>query len=64
MQSFDYEAMVYDGEVYCVGCLPDGVSEEDAEPIFAGSEWDYAPSCCVCHAKHDYMSILDSEEES
>ncbi len=60
MNDFDYEAVVYEGEVYCVDCLPSEVDIEDpdVEPIFAGSEWDIAPVCCACGEVHDYMNIL------
>lgn len=53
MNATDYEAMVYDGEIYCCGCLPDGATEDEAEPIFAESEWDYYPTCAHCGAVHD-----------
>jgi hypothetical protein len=61
MKSFDYYAMVYDGEIYCTGCLPDGVTEADASPIFADSEWEYAPVCCNCGEVHDYMTVLENK---
>lgn len=57
MKAWDYDAVTYDGDVYCVGCLPDGVTEEDEEvcPIFASDEWDSTPVCCVCGEEHDYV---------
>ena len=60
MRAYDYDAVVYEGEVYCVGCLPEGVSvnNEDVIPIFAGAELDFPPVCSHCHAEHDYMQIL------
>ena len=66
MMDCDYEAVVYDSEIYCIGCLPDGVDVNDIDsdgydicaPIFAGSGWDYAPVCCVCGAVHDYVTII------
>ena len=63
MKSFDYEAVVFESEIYCTECLPDGIGEEDedVQPIFADSEWDYAPVCCNCGGIHDYMSILEKE---
>ena len=57
MKSYDYEAVAYDGDVYCLGCLPEGVNEDDAYPIFADSEWDYYPVCCVCGGVHDYVNL-------
>jgi hypothetical protein len=59
MHSFDFEAVTYDGAVYCVGCLPKGVSvdDEDVMPIFADSEWDHKPVCDHCHEAHDYMNV-------
>jgi hypothetical protein len=59
MKSFDYEAVVYEDEVYCVGCLPEGVGVDDegVSPIFADSEWDYYPICTVCCEPHKYMNL-------
>ena len=61
MKSYDYEAVVYDSEVYCVECLPDGITanHEDVSPIFADQDWDYAPACCDCGYVHDYMSLIE-----
>lgn len=60
MKSYDYEAVTYDCDIYCTGCLPDGVSDESEGvfPIFADSEWDYIPVCCECGYEHDYVSII------
>jgi len=60
MKSYHYEAVVYEGEIFCVECLPDGISEhsDDVMPIFANSEWDYTPICCKCGCEHDYVSII------
>jgi hypothetical protein len=61
MKSFDFDAVTYDGEVYCNECLPVGVDVDDEEvsPIFADDEWEVAPTCCQCGEVHDYMPILD-----
>ena len=59
MKAYDFEAVTYDGAVYCTGCLPDGVDadSEGVYPIFADSEWDSYPVCDACGAEHDYMSL-------
>lgn len=57
MIATDYEAMVYDGEIYCCECLPDGVTEEEATPIIADSELDRYPTCAHCGAVHDYVGL-------
>lgn len=64
MKSYDYEAVAYESAVYCVDCLPKGVSvgSEDVCPIFADSEWDYIPTCDVCGAEHDYVTVLSDED--
>ena len=58
MKAHDFEASVFDGEIYCNECLPDGVNTDSAEvhPIFADSEWDYYPACCECGMVHKYVS--------
>lgn len=60
MKAYDYEAVAYEGEVYCNECLPDDVCphNRDAHPVFANSEWDAAPVCSQCGAVHDYVTIL------
>ena len=63
MKAYEFEAVTYDGAVYCVDCLPEDVSLDDEEvcPIFASDEWDYAPVCDVCGMTHDYMNILNPD---
>ena len=61
MKSYDYEAVTYDHEVFCLDCLEEkGVSFEDSEvlPIFADSEWTFYPICSVCGREHDYVSLI------
>lgn len=59
MKAYDFEAVTYDGAVYCVQCLPKGLNDESegVMPIFADSEWDSYPTCDHCHAIHDYVSL-------
>lgn len=59
MNAADFNAVVYEGSVYCNACLPAGVttSSLDAMPIFASSEWDCFPTCDKCHAEHDYVNL-------
>ena len=61
MKAFDFEAVGYDGEVYCSGCLPKGIDPEGDEvhPVFAGSEWDYYPSCAECGIVHEYVGLTE-----
>jgi len=56
MKSYDFEAVVYEGEIYCRECSP--VATNEADPIFADSEWDSYPVCSVCSYVHDYVSLL------
>jgi len=74
MKSYDFDAVIYDGEVYCVECLPQApkgyehqqvtIDSDEVSPIFADSEWDYAPVCGACGMVHDYMTILQSDDDS
>lgn len=63
MKSFDYDAVVCDGEIYCVGCEPESYEldengeNENLHPVFADSEWDYYPVCSACGYKHEYVSL-------
>ena len=59
MRAWDYDAVTYDGEIYCNDCLPDGVDMELVNPIFASAKWhDHIPTCRACGCRHTYMSIL------
>lgn len=57
MKAFDFEAVVYEGQVYCVGCSPVGDDPDKCDAIFADSEWESAPVCDACYAVHDYVNI-------
>jgi len=59
MHDYDFDAVIYDGHIFCVGCLPRGVhaSDECVEPIFACAEWDSPPVCEECGEVHEYMSL-------
>ena len=61
MKSYDFDAVVYDGEIYCIGCLPKifPINRDDVHPIFADSEWGYYPVCTRCGKEHDYMSLIE-----
>ena len=65
MKTYDYRAVVYAGDVYCIGCLPPGVDveDEDCSPIFADSEWDCVPTCVECSEDHDYVTLLQEPAE-
>jgi hypothetical protein len=63
--------VIYDGEIYCTGCLPDGVDVDGVDgdgddicnPIFAGSEWDTYPVCCHCGECHNYVTLLEYDKK-
>lgn len=59
MKAFDFDAVTYDGAVYCTQHCPVALNHEGVFPIFADSEWDYYPSCDVCHEKHTYVNLTD-----
>lgn len=61
MKSYDYEAVAYDADVYCVDCLPEemDVESDEVSPIFADSEWDDIPVCCVCGEVHEYVGLTE-----
>lgn len=60
MKAWDFKAVIFDGAVYCVKCLPKGISVDgdNVSPIFATDEWDAEPVCDKCGQLHDYMNIL------
>jgi hypothetical protein len=56
----DFAAVVYDGDVRCIECLPPGVDIDSAEvdPILAGEEWCGPAVCRICRFEHDYMRVV------
>jgi len=58
MKAFEYDAVIFENEIYCLSCVPDDVSLKDCEPIFADSEWQSYPVCNECEEIHTYVKIL------
>ncbi len=72
MKSYDYNAVIYNADVYCTRCLPvqvrrvwygEAESWPGVYPIFASNEWDYYPSCSVCGEVHDYVGLTTYGQE-
>ena len=65
MKSYDFEAVVIEGAVYCVECVGEGTDLEgdDVTPIFADSEHDSYPVCDGCFHVHDYVSLTEEGEK-
>lgn len=65
MKSFEFEAVVYQGEVYCNEHLPPGVDlgSERVHPIFADSEWHAYPHCCECKKIHNYVNLINTLDD-
>jgi hypothetical protein len=63
VKAYEFDAVAYEGEVYCVQCLPDGltVDSNGVHPIFANSEWDCVPVCDRCGMEHTYIVLIDAE---
>ena len=63
MNSFDFNAVTYNGDCYCSHCLPGNVdiNSDEVMPIFTSDEVDNYPVCCVCGYEHDYMSKIEYE---
>jgi len=59
MYSYDYEAVVYEGEVFCNECCPVSLLDLTVTPIFADSEWKYYPVCVNCDKEHTYVNIIE-----
>ncbi len=58
MNAWDYDAVIFDGDIYCIECLPDDVDTDDVQPIFAGSEFDYMPHCCECGIPIESVTVV------
>lgn len=58
MKSDDYEALSWEGQAYCVDCLPPEVKEK-ATPILAEHKVDVYPACCICQKVHSYLDLTE-----
>jgi hypothetical protein len=56
-----YEAILWEGSVYCLSCIPPCARESEISPIYAESVWDTPPACENCGKIHDYMEITQKE---
>lgn len=57
MKAFDFDAVIYDGQIFCNECCPVSIISDEVEPIFADQEWDDIPVCVKCGCPHEYVSI-------
>jgi len=62
MRAYDYDAVVYDGAVYCLDCLPVEVEHPDVRPIFATDEWEYRPCCDRCGREVECVTVIGEEQ--
>jgi hypothetical protein len=56
-----YEIVGYvEGEcdLVCPDCVNDAAN---ADPVFAGSEWDYQPTCDTCHTELDVVVLHEND---
>jgi hypothetical protein len=63
MRCCDFEFVVYDCSILCLDCAGSRADSEDASPIFADSEWNYAPACEECGEVCEYVTVLQPPED-
>jgi hypothetical protein len=58
------DAVVFQGDVRCVECLPKGMTPDDpkVQPIFADSEWTSYFTCDMCGREHVYIRLTTEAE--
>lgn len=76
MKASDFNACTYNGEIYCIDCLPNcpccdhpiTTNDPSVSVIFASDEVDSYPICSVCGTQHTYPSLtsvgVEHEAES
>lgn len=64
VKSWEFDCVWYNGDYWCVQCLPVGIraTDDEVSPIFADSELESAPECVKCGGIHDYMSLPAAED--
>jgi len=45
---YDYDAVIFREQVYCLNCTPYVGKKEGCDPIFRNIPWGYTPKCCKC----------------
>ena len=63
MKSFDYEAVIYNGDVFCTDCCPVSLKHEDVFPIFADQELQSPVKCDACGWEHNYFNIINYSDK-
>jgi len=59
MNAADYDAVVVDGEIYCLDCFEGDVEAEYVSPVFVDEEWQFPGPCCSgCGKRLDYMDLI------
>lgn len=56
-KTYEVTGYVEDGAAFCPEHKPGG----DPQPIFLGDEWEYAPTCDVCHEVIEVVALQDEE---
>ena len=62
MKCYEFECVIYNGDVVCCDCLHNmGIDEESEEvmPIFADCETSGPVFCVECGEYFDYMNIIE-----
>jgi hypothetical protein len=49
----------YDGDFYCIDCLPEGLTGEDLDPI----DQDADLICCVCGFEQETTHIEEDDDD-
>ena len=58
----DYDAVIHNGQVYCVECVPDGIDQDAALPVYHGQPWTAICRCCVCGTLHKRRAAYNVED--
>ncbi len=61
IKAWEYDAVAYDGEIYCTECCPVDYLSDDVMPIFASDEVQTYPVCAHCGTEHDYMGMITDD---
>jgi len=51
------QGCVWDGQVFCLDCLPLDADKEDIKLIEPSQVWGRVPACIICQYDFDYVAI-------
>ena len=63
MNCTEVVAYTQDGAIYHPGCFEGDTDSDDVGAVFAGDEWEYAPTCDSCGEVIEELEPYEEDDE-